>query len=195
MKTLSDATKTGNGLYQDESKRKYLIDYRRKKAYLVLNDEVKKYELFRSRYVVVLMVFIIVEVYAGWSRAIIAGIVSFVLAEIAYYHNFLPSLTEIKGVQLPEKQTQYDVMKKGTKAQNIKRFIASLLLVVVIIASAYYFVVIKNDGKLVLSMDNIFILLLSGVFCVISLLNAYYSGRVLQKREYINGENSINRQK
>ncbi|MBQ1523481.1 MAG: hypothetical protein IIZ74_12095 [Erysipelotrichaceae bacterium] len=182
MKDLGELKKLPNGLYQDRNKRQLLINFKKKDIYVVSNEKMKMYQLFRSRYVVSLMILIIVSVYFEWKFAIPAGIISFILLEISYAQ-FVQSLDMLKNYEMPEEQDAYTAFSKDPHKVNVKRVVASFLLTLVIIGSGIYFYITRNPNGFTLNIDNVLLIVMEVVFIYLALKNGFTALRVLNNEK------------
>jgi hypothetical protein len=176
---IGTVTRQPNGLYLDSHKRNLLIDFKNEIIYVVDKDNVKKYMLFRTRYVLALMIAIAMVGYTNWYIGLTIGVVSLILMEISYRFSFLNSLEQIKNVEMPKKMTQYDVINAEDKKSVIKRIIAFTLLTIIICGNCYYYVFVKNVELGIFSQNNILMIVLSIIFLCISIYMDIVSIKVM----------------
>lgn len=63
-----------------------------REMYRTKNDNIKKYQFLRFRYIVFLIILAVVVTYASWSIGIPVPIICLVLMKITYRFNFINSL-------------------------------------------------------------------------------------------------------
>ena len=182
MKQLGELKKMPNGLYQDRNKRQLLIDFKKNEIHIVSNEKMRMFQLFRSRYVVALMIMIIISSYAKWPIAIGAGVISALLLEISY-RRYAQGLDELKNYELPEQQDMLTAYINDPRNVNIKRAVASFGLVIVIIASGIYFYQQRNPEGFVFNMDNVLLIVLEVAFIFIAVRNGLTAVKALNNQK------------
>lgn len=182
MKQLGELKRQPNGLYLDRNKRQLLIDFKRNEIHVVPSEKLRMIQLFRSRYVVALMIMIIMSSYVKWPFALAAGIISALLLEISW-RRYVLTLDELKNYELPAKQDMLTAYTNDPRKVNIKRAVASFALVIVIIGSGIYFYKMRNPEGFVLNFDNALLIILEVVFIFIAIRNGLTALRALNNQK------------
>ena len=179
MKQLGELKKEPNGLYLDHNKRHLLIDFRQKKIHVVPKEKMRMIQLFRSRYVVALMIMIILSSYVKWPYALAGGLISAALLEISR-QQYINTLNELKNYEIPEEQDMLTAYSHDPVKVNQKRAFASFALVAIIIGSGIYFYKLRNPDGFVFNFDNCLLIILEIVFIFIGIRNGITAVKALQ---------------
>ena len=179
MKQLGELKKEPNGLYLDRNKRHLLIDFKKKQIFVVPNEKMRMIQLFRSRYVVALMITIILSSYVKWPIALAGSLIAAVLLEISR-QQYINTLDELKNFEMPEEQDTLTAYSHDPKKVNQKRAFASFALVAVIIGSGIYFFKLRNPEGFVFNFDNCLLIILEIVFIFIAVRNGIMAVKALQ---------------
>lgn len=182
--SIGTVTKQANGLYLDAHKRNLLFDYKSKTIYVVSRESERKYLLFRTRFVLSLMIVIIMIGYTNWYIGLAIGILSLLLMDFAYRYSFLTSLEQLEDVEIPKRKTQYDIIKSEGKKSVAKRIIAFTLLAIIITCNCIHYVFVKNRDLGLLCQENLLMIVLSIIFLSISLYMDFVAIKVMINKEY-----------
>lgn len=180
---LTDIVRINNGLYIDAHKRTLIVNFKNNTVFVLPKEKERIFNLFRTRYVVALMLLIIIMTYTKWYIAFPVALLCLAIMEYSYHNSFLSSLDSITNAKLPKPQTDVDVYVGASHKANIKRLIASILLTLLIIGSAVYFTFIKNNNIFELNINNALIVVLSVVFCFISVRIAVITIKALSSNK------------
>lgn len=129
---------TGLHIYQDDKGRDVYYDIFSKKGYLLQPSTLKKYFLFKNRYIIAAALGILL---LGFIQPpylpILIGVATAIALEIYFRISFLPSLSTVKGFKPSERQSYLNrIIDNTPKGKIIMKVVLYLALSILLVVNA-----------------------------------------------------------
>lgn len=121
-----------DGNWVDEIGRNIIVDRLTKSMYVVAKSGNKRYNIMRGRLAFVAALTMAACAFINLPVGVIVFIVSFIVAELVYRLNYLPSLQKITGQELPTKPTLLEKYKMDNDGTLILMLLLSVALIVIL---------------------------------------------------------------
>jgi len=182
MRVLEDIKPVDRNLYLSRHNYYILVSYGAKKLYKIQQEDFNKYKLFKSRYVIALVIAILLYTTVD-VKIVIASFfaVAFTL-EMLYRRYFLKSLDTLESYELPKKISQLDIILADSAEGIRKRILASFALFALIGLSVFYFLFVAPKQNLS-QIEKIGTIVLASAFIIYILYLGIVNIKALKIKE------------
>jgi len=148
MKVLEDIKPVDRNLYLSRHNYYILVSYGNKTLYKIQKEDYNKYKLFKSRYVIALVICVLLYSVVDIKIVIASFFAIGITLEMLYRRFFLKGLDTLENYELPKKISQLDIISADSAEGIRKRVLASFALFVLIAISVVYFLFVAPKQNL-----------------------------------------------
>ena len=117
-------------VYRDSYGKTIIADRKRRRGYIVPEEQLKRERLFENRYSAVIGASLLVGFYYSWIGAIILFVVGMALVEFLYRKQFLPLLETVEDIDFPPRRNAYVNVSEASLSVNILMAVVALVFIV-----------------------------------------------------------------
>ena len=172
-----------DGTYFNDKGQKVIVDRLTHAVYTITKSDEKKYNLFKSRYAIVLALTMFVCAFINLVLGVIVLVVSSVIAECLYRLWFLPSLYIDQNAKLPEKPSILQKYARDNNGTLIFMIVCSIALVVLLIIYCIQNVTDLNSALTFKSVNDSIIVYGSVILCGLAIYICYISVMIYIERK------------